>query len=54
MGGGKGSVDHYVFPVKSGRILFEMDGVSEEIAKEALKRAGAKLPVKTRIILKNS
>ncbi len=54
MGGGKGSVDHYVFPVKPGRVLFEMDGVSEEIAKEALKRAGAKLPVKTRIILKNS
>ncbi|MBI5079091.1 50S ribosomal protein L16 [Candidatus Wolfebacteria bacterium] len=53
MGGGKGAVDHYVFPVKSGRVLFEMDGVSEEIAKEALKRAGAKLPVKTRIISKN-
>lgn len=54
MGGGKGAVDHYVFPVKRGRILFEMDGVSEEIAKEALKRAGAKLPVKTRVILKNA
>lgn len=52
MGGGKGSVDHYVFPVKPGRILFEMDGVKEEVAKEALKLAGHKLPVKTRIIIK--
>lgn len=52
MGGGKGSVDHYVFPVKPGRILFEIDGVSEEDAKEALRRAGHKLPVKTRVISK--
>jgi large subunit ribosomal protein L16 len=50
MGGGKGAVDQYVFPVKPGRILFEIDGVSEEIAEEALRRAGHKLPVKTRII----
>lgn len=50
MGGGKGSVDHYVFPVKPGRILFEVDGVSEEIAREALTRAGHKLPVKTRVV----
>ncbi|TSC67270.1 MAG: large subunit ribosomal protein L16 [Parcubacteria group bacterium Gr01-1014_66] len=47
LGGGKGSVDHYVVPVKPGRILFEMDGVSREIAQEALRRAGHKLPVKT-------
>ncbi|KKQ23328.1 50S ribosomal protein L16 [Candidatus Wolfebacteria bacterium RIFCSPLOWO2_01_FULL_38_11] len=52
MGGGKGSVDHYVFPVKAGRVLFEIDGVSEESAKEALRRAGFKLPLKTRIITK--
>lgn len=52
MGGGKGSVDHYVFPVKPGRVLFEMDGVSAEIAKEALRLAGHKLPVRTRIISK--
>lgn len=52
LGGGKGAVDHYVFPVKPGRILFEMDGLKPEIIKEALKRAGHKLPVKTRIISK--
>lgn len=52
MGGGKGSVEYYVFPVKVGRIMFEIDGVSEEIAKEALRRAGHKLPVKTKIIAK--
>jgi large subunit ribosomal protein L16 len=50
MGGGKGSVDHYVFPVKPGRILFEMDGVSQEIAKEAMRRASHKLPIKTKFI----
>ncbi|MEK7634295.1 MAG: 50S ribosomal protein L16 [Patescibacteria group bacterium] len=52
MGGGKGSVDHYVFPVKPGRILFEVDGIDGAIAKEALRRAGHKLPVKTRIVEK--
>lgn len=50
LGGGKGGVDHYVFPVRPGRILFEMDGVGPEVAREALKRAGAKLPVRTRIV----
>lgn len=50
LGGGKGEVDHYVFPVKPGRILFEIDGVSEADAKEAFRKAGHKLPVKTRII----
>ena len=52
MGGGKGAVDHYVFPVKPGRVLFEIDGVPEEMAKAALKRAGHKLPLKTRVISK--
>ena len=52
LGGGKGAVDHYVFPVRPGRILFEMDGVSEEMAREALRRAGHKLPVKTRVVIK--
>lgn len=52
MGGGKGSVDHYVFPVKPGRIVFELDGLSKEIAHEALRKAGFKLPVKTRVITK--
>ena len=50
MGGGKGAVDHYVFPARAGRILFEMDGVGEETAKEALKRAAAKLPLKTKFV----
>ncbi|MCK4781981.1 50S ribosomal protein L16 [Candidatus Parcubacteria bacterium] len=50
MGGGKGTVDHYVFPVKPGRIIFELDGVEEEKAKEAFKDAAIKLPVKTKFI----
>lgn len=53
LGGGKGDVDHYVFPVKPGRMLFEVDGVKEEVARAALKRAGFKLPVGTRIVVKN-
>src|SRR3989344_470300 len=52
MGGGKGSVDHYVFPVKPGRMLFEIDGIPNETAGEALRKAGFKLPVKTRIVTK--
>lgn len=52
MGGGKGAVDHYVFPVRKGRVIFEIDGVSQEMAREAFRRAGHKLPVKTRIISK--
>lgn len=52
MGGGKGSVDHYVFPVRPGRVLFEIDGVPEALGKEALRIASSKLPVKTRIITK--
>lgn len=52
LGGGKGAVDHYVFPVRPGRVLFEMDGVSEEIASEALRLAAHKLPMKTRFIKK--
>jgi large subunit ribosomal protein L16 len=53
MGGGKGAVDHYVFPVRTGRILFEIDGITPENAREALRRAGHKLPIKTRIVEKN-
>lgn len=53
MGGGKGSVDHYVFPVRPGRILFEMDGVTKEIAANALRLAGFKLPVKTTVVYRN-
>lgn len=50
MGGGKGSLDHYVFPVKPGRVLFELDGLPEKTAREALTRASHKLPVQTRVI----
>lgn len=52
MGGGKGSVEYYVFPVKPGRIIFELDGVSGEKAKEALRLAGHKMPFKTKIVSK--
>ena len=52
MGGGKGSVSHYVFPVKPGRIIFELEGVKEEVAREALNRAGDKLPIKTKFVKK--
>jgi len=50
MGKGKGSPEGYCVPVKSGRILFEVDGVDEKTAKEAMRKAGTKLPVKTRIV----
>lgn len=54
LGGGKGAVDHYVFPVRPGRVIFEMDGVSAEKAKAALRLAGFKLPFKTKIVSKDS
>lgn len=53
MGKGKGAVDHYVVNLKAGKILFEIEGVSKDIAAEALRRAGAKLPVKTKFISKD-
>lgn len=52
MGGGKGRVSHYVFPIKPGRIIFEIEGISEEEALEALRKASDKLPVETKIIKK--
>jgi len=52
MGKGKGSVDHYVAVVKPGMIMFEMEGVSEEMAKEAMNLAAYKLPVKCRFVTK--
>ncbi len=52
MGGGKGDIHEYVAPVKPGRIMFEMAGVSATIAKEALRLASHKLPVKTKILVK--
>jgi len=52
MGSGKGAVDHWVAVIKPGRIIFEVSGVSEEIAKEAMRLASHKLPMKTRFITK--
>ena len=52
MGSGKGSVDHYVAVVKPGRILFEISGVSEEVAREAFRLAAHKLPIKTQFVAK--
>jgi large subunit ribosomal protein L16 len=54
MGSGKGSPEYWVCRVHPGRILFELDGVSKELAKEAFTLAAAKLPVKTRIISRAS
>jgi large subunit ribosomal protein L16 len=50
MGKGKGSVEYWVAPVKAGRIMFEIDGVSATLAEEAIQRGGAKLPVRTRFV----
>lgn len=50
MGKGKGSVDHWVAVVKPGRVLFEVSGVPEDIAREALRRARYKLSIKTQVI----
>lgn len=54
MGSGKGAPDHWVAVVKAGRILFEMTGVSEEVAKEAMRLASHKLPVPTKFLVKES
>jgi large subunit ribosomal protein L16 len=53
MGKGKGNVELWVAVVKSGRILFEVGGVSDDVAKEALKYAAAKLPIETKIVPKH-
>ena len=50
MGKGKGDPQGYCFDVYPGRIIFEVDGVEEAIAHEALRKAGTKLPVKTKIV----
>jgi len=52
MGKGKGAVDHYVAVVKAGTVLFEMDGIAEASAKEAMRLAAYKLPVKCQVIVK--
>ncbi len=52
MGSGKGSLDHFSAVVKPGRIIFEMDGIEKDVAKEAMRRASYKLPVKVKFIVK--
>lgn len=53
MGGGKGSVDHYVAVVRPGTVVFEMDGVDEKTAMEAMRLAAYKLPMKCRFVKKD-
>ena len=53
MGSGKGSVEYWVAVVKPGRVLFEMGGITEEQAKEAMRLAGHKLPIKTKFVKKS-
>ena len=50
LGKGKGDLQGYVAPVLPGRVLFEVDGVTEPVAREALRKAGTKLPVKTKVV----
>ena len=50
MGSGKGDVQGYVFEVRPGRVIFEVDGAEEAMAREALRKAGTKLPVKVRVV----
>jgi large subunit ribosomal protein L16 len=52
MGSGKGSTDRWICKVKPGRIMFEIDGVAEEIAREALRLGAMKLPIKTRTVVR--
>ena len=54
MGSGKGSPDHWVAPVKAGHIMFEMAGVEEPVAKEAMRLAACKLPLSTKFVAKES
>jgi len=52
MGKGKGALDHYVAQIKPGRIMFELDGVPQEVAEEALRLAAQKLPVLTKTVVR--
>ena len=53
MGSGKGAPDHYVAVIKPGRMLFEIAGVREDVAAEAMRKAGHKLPIKTRFVARH-
>jgi large subunit ribosomal protein L16 len=52
MGKGKGSVDYWAAKIKPGRVMFEIDGVDDDIAREALRLAAMKLPLKTRVVVR--
>ncbi len=52
MGSGKGAIDRYVAKVQAGKILFELDGVPEDVAKEAMRLAAMKLPVRTKFLVR--
>ena len=54
MGSGKGNVEYYVAVVKPGRILFEISGVPEDVAREAMRKAGHKLPMRTKFVKRDS
>jgi large subunit ribosomal protein L16 len=54
MGSGKGGLDHWVCPLRTGRVLFEIQGVSEQLAEEAFSLAAAKLPFKTRFVKRSA
>lgn len=54
MGGGKGGLSHFIAPIEIGRVLFEIDGIAENMAVEALKKAAHKLPIKTKIVKRNN
>ena len=54
MGSGKGSPEYWVAVVKPGRVMFEMDGVAEDVAREAMRLAGHKLPIKTKFVKKEN
>jgi len=54
MGSGKGAVDHWVAVVKPGRIMFEVGGIKENMAKEAIHLASYKLPIKTKFIARET
>lgn len=53
MGSGKGDLSHYVMEVRPGRVLFEIDGAPENVAREALRKAGTKLPIKVRVVARD-
>ena len=54
MGSGKGNVEYYVAVVKPGRIIFEISGVPEDVAREAIRKAGHKLPMKTKFVKRDN